>query len=219
MRSGALDDAIGVAGTIEIARVFKQGKRPDRTLVFAALTAEERGLLGSEYYATNPLLPLEQTAANITMDVLQPNGLARDVVLVGAGQNELEALLARKAAGQRRVVTPDAKPERGLAFRADHFPFAKRGVPALLLMGIGGGHDLVQGGRDAGDRWVAQFTADCYHLACDRWSAAWDLSGAAQDVTLVYQMAKELANSRAWPQWNPGNEFNAVRATSAAQRR
>jgi Zn-dependent M28 family amino/carboxypeptidase len=219
MRRGALDDAIGLAGALEIARLFKQGPRPDRTLVFAAWTAEERGLLGSEYYATNPLLPLEKTVANLTMDVLQPNGLARDVVLVGAGQNELEALLARKAAAQQRVVTPDAKPERGLAFRADHFPFARRGVPALLLMGIGGGHDMVAGGREAGDRWVAQFTADCYHQACDSWSADWDLRGAAQDVTLIYEMAMDLANSRAWPQWNAGTEFRARRAATDARRK
>lgn len=219
LRPGALDDAIGLAGALEIARLFRQGPRPDRTLVFAAWTAEERGLLGSEYYATNPLLPLETTVANLTMDVLQPNGLARDVVLVGAGQNELEALLARKAATQQRVVTPDAKPERGLAFRADHFPFARRGVPALLLMGIGGGHDMVVGGREAGDRWVAQFTADCYHQACDRWSADWDLRGAAQDVTLVYEIAKDLAHSREWPGWHAGTEFDAVRQESAARRR
>jgi Zn-dependent M28 family amino/carboxypeptidase len=219
LRPGALDDAIGLAGALEIARLFKQGPRPDRTLVFAAWTAEERGLLGSEFYAANPLLPLAKTVANLTMDVLQPNGLARDVVLVGAGQNELEALLARKAAAQGRVVTPDAKPERGLAFRADHFPFAKRGVPALLLMGIGGGHDMVVGGREAGDRWVAQFTADCYHQACDRWSADWDLRGAAQDVTLVYEMAKELANSRAWPQWHEGTEFKATREATDARRK
>jgi len=204
-RSGALDDAIGLAGVIEIARAFKQDPRPDRTIVFSAWTAEERNLLGSEYYAANPLLPLETTVANFTMDVLQPNGLARDIVLVGAGQNELESLLAQKAAGQSRVVTPDARPERGLAFRADHFPFAKRGVP-------------VQGGREAGDRWVAEFTAQCYHQACDRWSPTWDLGGAAQDVTLVYQMASQLANSRAWPQWNPGTEFKAVRDSSAKLR-
>ena len=103
--------------------------------MFSAWTAEERNLLGSEYYASHPWLPLETTVANFTMDVLQPNGLARDIVLVGAGQNELESLLAKEAAGQGRVVTPDAKPERGLAFRADHFPFAKRGVPTLVLMG------------------------------------------------------------------------------------
>ena len=110
---------------LEIARAFKQGPRPDRTLVFAAWTAEERGLLGSEYYAAHPWLPLETTVANLTMDVLQTAGLARDVVLVGAGQSELDPLLAKKAARQGRVVTPDAKPERGLAFRADHFPFAQ----------------------------------------------------------------------------------------------
>jgi Zn-dependent M28 family amino/carboxypeptidase len=219
IRRGAVDDAIGIAGMLEIARVFKQGQRPDRSLVFAAWTAEERGLLGSEYYATRPWLPLETTVANLTMDVLQTAGLARDVVLVGAGQSDLDALLAKKAAKQGRTVTPDAKPERGLAFRADHFPFAKRGVPALLLMGIGGGADLVVGGREAGDRWVSEFTQNCYHQACDRWSAAWDLSGATQDVTLIYAMAQELANSKQWPQWHEGLQFKAVRDTSAAKRR
>jgi Zn-dependent M28 family amino/carboxypeptidase len=218
-RSGALDDAIGIAGELEIARAFRQqGSRPDRTIVFAAWTAEERGLLGSEYYAANPTLPLETAVANLTMDVLQPGGLARDVVLIGAGQNELEALLARKAAAQGRVITPDAKPERGLAFRADHFPFVKRGVPALLLMGMGGGHDLLDGGRAAGDRWVAEYTDKCYHQACDRWSPDWDLRGAAQDVTLLYEIARELAGSRSWPNWNAGSEFKALRDASAAQR-
>jgi Zn-dependent M28 family amino/carboxypeptidase len=114
---------------------------------------------------------------------LQTSGPARDVVLVGAGQSQLDVLLAKHAAGQGRVITPDAKPERGLAFRADHFPFAKRGVPALLLMGMGGGHDLVAGGRAAGDRWVAEYTANAYHQTGDRWSDRWDLRGAAQDVS------------------------------------
>ena len=218
LRPGALDDAIGVAGTLEIAHAFRGGQRPDRTIVFAAWTAEERGLLGSEYYAANPALPLETTVANLTLDVLQPNGPARDVVLVGAGQNELDALLARQAARQGRVVTPDAKPERGLAFRADHFPFARRGVPALLLMGIGGGHDLVNGGREAGDRWVAEFTDKCYHQACDSWHDGWDLRGAAQDVALVYEMARELADSRAWPEWNLDSEFRALREESRSRR-
>jgi len=217
-RAGALDDGIGIAGVLEIARLFKHRSPPDRTLMFAAWTAEERNLLGSEYYAAKPGLPLETTVANFTMDVLQPNGLARDVVLVGAGQNELQSLLAREATKQHRVVTPDAKPERGLAFRADHFPFAKRGVPALVLMGMGGGHDLVKGGREAGDRWVQEYTDRCYHQACDRWNASWDLSGAAQDITLVYEMARELANSRAWPDWNPGSEFKAVRDSTASRR-
>ena len=219
IRRGALDDAIGIAGVLEIARALKAGPAPERSVVFAAWTAEERGLLGSEYYAANPALPLAKTVANFTMDVLQTAGLARDIVLVGAGQNELDALLARTAARQGRTVTPDAKPERGLAFRADHFPFARRGVPTMLLMGIGGGHDLVEGGRAAGDRWVSEFTAKCYHQPCDRWSADWDPRGATQDVTLVYEMTRELANSTSWPEWNAGTEFDAVRDASAAQRR
>ena len=219
IRHGAADDAIGIAGMLEIARAFKQEASPDRTVIFAAWTAEERGLLGSEYHATHPAMPLETTVANLTMDVLQTAGQARDVVLVGAGQGDLDTLLAKHAASQGRVITPDAKPERGLAFRADHFPFAKRGVPALLLMGMGGGHDLVDGGRAAGDRWVADYTANSYHQAGDRWSEKWDLRGAAQDVTLVYAIARELANSKLWPQWNTGSEFKAIRDTSAAMRR
>ncbi|HSE13463.1 MAG TPA: M20/M25/M40 family metallo-hydrolase [Rudaea sp.] len=218
-RAGALDDGIGIAGVLEAARMFRQGPRPDRTLVFASWTAEERGLLGSEYYASNPWLPLETTVANITMDVLQPNGLARDIVLVGAGQNELESLLVTQAGKQHRTVTPDGKPERGLAFRADHFPFAQRGVPALLFMGMGGGHDMVNGGRAAGDRWVQEFTDTCYHQACDVWSANWDLGGAVQDITLVYEIARQLASSRAWPDWNAGSEFKAVRDSSATRRK
>jgi Zn-dependent M28 family amino/carboxypeptidase len=147
IRHGAADDALGVAGVLELARTFANGPRPARSLVFAAWTAEERGLLGSEYYAAHPLYPLATTVANLTIDVLQTAGPARDVVLVGAGQNELDAYLGAAAAAQGRTITPDAKPERGLAFRADHFPLAKRGVPALLLMGIGGGADLVEGRR------------------------------------------------------------------------
>ena len=211
IRRGAADDALGVAGVIELARVFASGPRPQRSLVFVAWTAEERGLLGSEYYAVHPLFPLANTVANFTLDVLQTAGPARDVVLVGAGQNQLDAYLERAAAEQGRTVTPDAKPERGLAFRADHFSLARRGVPALLLMAIGGGADLVQGGREAGDRWVSEFTANCYHQPCDAWRADWDLRGALQDVALVQRMTGELANSKDWPEWRTGSEFKAVR--------
>jgi Zn-dependent M28 family amino/carboxypeptidase len=219
VRPGALDDAIGIAGLLEIARAFKAGPRPERTLVFAAWTAEERGLLGSEYYASNPLRPMETSVANLTLDVLQPLGRARDVVLIGSGQSELEDMLASAAAAQGRTVTPDARPERGLFYRADHFPLAKRGVPVLLLMALGGGVDLVEGGRARGDAWVTEFTAKCYHQTCDGWSPDWDLSGAAQDVGLLYTIGRELAFSRRWPEWKPGSEFRAVRETSAAQRR
>jgi Zn-dependent M28 family amino/carboxypeptidase len=216
IRRGAADDAIGIAGVLEVARAFTQGTRPSRSIVFAAWTAEERGLLGSEYYAEHPLRPLATTVANLTFDVLQTAGPARDVVLVGAGQSQLDDYLAKAAAKQGRTITPDARPERGLAFRADHFSLAKRGVPALLLMGIGGGADLVDGGRTAGDRWVSEFTRNCYHQACDRWSSDWDLRGATQDVALIYDVARALANTRAWPQWNAGTQFRAVREQSRA---
>ena len=219
VRPGALDDAIGVAGTMEIARAFKAGPPPARTLVFAAWTAEERGLLGSEFYGVHPTVPLETMAANLTMDVLQPNGLARDVVLIGAGQNSLEDMLVKAAKTQNRTVTPDAHPERALFYRADHFSMARRGVPVLLMMGLGGGADLIEGGRAAGDKWVSDYTANCYHKTCDAWSADWDLRGAAQDVELLYDMGKELANPGVWPSWKPDSEFKPLRDATAAKRR
>ena len=217
-RSGATDDALGTAGVLELARVFAAGPRPQRTLVFALWTAEERGLLGSLDYAERPLYPLERTVANLTLDILQTAGPARDVLLVGEGQGDLEDDLARAAAAQGRVVTPEALPERGLFYRADHFPLAKKGVPVLLLMAMSGGADLFDGGRAAGDRWLAGYMK-CYHQTCDRWSPQWDLRGAVQDVELFHAIGARLANSRHWPQWRAGSEFRAVRDQSRAARR
>ncbi len=219
VRPGAVDDAIGLAGMLEIARAFTQGPRPERSILFAAWTAEERGLLGSEHYGVNPLFPHEKMAANLTMDILQTAGPARDVILIGQGQSELEDDLARTAARQGRTITPDARPERGLFYRADHFSLAKRGVPVLLLMGIGGGADLVNGGREAGNRWVEDYTANCYHQTCDEWRPDWDLRGAAQDVALLYGIGRELAFSRRWPQWRAGSEFKNIRNQSSAARK
>lgn len=219
IRRGAADDAIGVAGVIETARAFTQGPRPERSILFAAWTGEERGLLGSEYYANHPTAPLGKMVANYTFDVLQTAGPARDVVLVGAGQNALEDGLAAQAAKQGRTITPDAKPERALFYRADHFSLARRGVPVLLMMGLGGGADLIKGGRAAGDAWVADYTSRCYHQPCDAWSPDWDLRGAAQDVALTYEAGKALANSRDWPDWKAGSEFKAIRAETASQRK
>ncbi|HYD36640.1 MAG TPA: M28 family peptidase [Allosphingosinicella sp.] len=219
VRPGALDSASGIAGIVELARAFKAGPAPERSLVFAAWTAEERGLLGAEYYATSPLFPMDKAVANLTLDTLQPNGLARDVVLIGKGQSELEDRLAAAAARQGRTVTPDARPERGLFYRADHFAFARRGVPVLLLMALGGGVDLVKGGREAGDRWVSEFTANCYHQTCDEWREDLDFAGAAQDVALFHDIGRELAFSRDWPDWYEGSEFRAIRERSAAARR
>ncbi|HWE99506.1 MAG TPA: M28 family metallopeptidase [Caulobacteraceae bacterium] len=218
IRRGANDDGMGVAGVLEIARGFAAGPRPQRSVVFAIWTAEERGLLGSETYAAHPVWPLDTTVANFTMDVLNTAGPSRDVVLVGAGQDSLERDLARAAAAQHRTVTPDPHPEKGLFYRADHFSFAKRGVPTLLLMSMAGGPDLVSGGRAAGEAWVDDYTARCYHKTCDAWSPSWDLRGAAQDIELLREMGERLANSRAWPSWNPGSEFVQVRAASGSAR-
>ncbi len=218
VRAGAADDAIGVAGVLELARAFKAAPRTQRTLLFALWSGEERNLLGSETYGAHPLYPLEKTVANLTMDVLQTAGPAKDVVLVGNGQSDLEDLLAGAAAKQGRVITPEALPERGLFFRADHFSVVRRGVPSLLLMGMSGGHDLVKGGRAAGDQWLADYMK-CYHQTCDIWSASWDLRGAAQDVDLFYEMGLKLANGRTWPAWKPGSEFKALREKSATDRK
>ena len=219
IRRGAADDAVGVAGLFEIARALKAGPRPDRSVVFAAWTGEERGLLGSETYGARPLFDSAKMAANLTMDVLQTAGPARDVVLVGQGQNSLDALLTEAAASQGRTVTPDAHPERGLFYRADHFSLAKRGVPVMLLMGLGGGPDLVAGGRAAGDKWVSDYTAACYHQPCDRWTPSLDFRGAAQDVEALYLMTRRLAFSREWPTWSADSEFKSVRDATAAARR
>jgi Zn-dependent M28 family amino/carboxypeptidase len=218
VRHGAADDGIGVAGVLEIARAFAHDKPPQRTAVFAVWTAEERGLLGSEYYAGHPLFPLATTAGNFTMDVVETAGPSHDLVLVGSGKDSLEADLAKAARGQGRAITPDPHPERALFYRADHFSVAKRGVPTVLIMGMAGGPDLVAGGREAGEGWVNDYTARCYHQVCDDWSADWDLRGAAQDVDLLYEVGHALANSQAWPEWNPDSEFKHVRDASAALR-
>ncbi|TAJ74790.1 MAG: M20/M25/M40 family metallo-hydrolase [Phenylobacterium sp.] len=219
IRPGAVDDAVGVAGVIETARAFKAGPPPERTILFAAWTGEERGLLGSEYYAQRHEADLAKMVANYTFDVLQTAGPARDVVLVGSGQNELEPHLAQVAAKHRRTITPDPKPERALFYRADHFSVAKRGVPTILLMGMSGGADLISGGRAAGETWVEDYTARCYHQTCDVWAADQNYQGAADDVILAFEAGRDLANSTRWPDWNPTSEFKAVRAKTAAARK
>jgi len=219
IRPGASDDALGLAAMLEDARLFAAGPRPQRTLVFAAWTAEERGLLGSEYYAQHPLFPMATTVANLTFDTLQFNGPVKDAVLVGRGQSgDMEALLTNAAKAQGRYVTDENHPERGLFYRADHFSFAKRGVPVLLDMALAGAYDMVDGGRPAGEHWLDAFTATCYHQTCDAWAPTWNLQGAAQEAELFYAIGNRLANSRDWPQWNATSEFAKVRAASAAAR-
>lgn len=217
LRPGANDDALGTAGVLELARLFKAGPAPERSLVFALWTGEERGLLGSEYYATHPTMPLSTTAANLTLDILQTAGPAKDVVLVGAGNSSLDALLTDAARAQARKVTPETFSERGLFYRADHFSVVRRGVPSLLLMALGGASDLVDGGRAAGQAWLDGYMA-CYHKTCDAWDARWNLTGAAADVDLFHAMGTRLSKAGIWPAWSAGSEFEGVRAQSAAER-
>lgn len=213
IRPGANDDAIGVAGLLEIARAFKRGPRPDRSILFGFWTAEERGLLGSEAYALKPVVPANKVAANITLDILNTGGPSRDVMLVGQGQNSLEAELKRAATAQGRVVTPEALPERGLFYRADHFPMAKRGVPTLLLMAISGAPELVKGGREAGTAWLDGYMK-CYHQTCDEWHPGLDFGSVAADVALAYRVGRSVARAGVWPAWNESSEFRAVREES-----
>ena len=218
VRPGANDDALGTAGVIELARVLKAGEPMARSVVFAAWTAEEAGLLGSAAYAAKPIYPLHSTVANFTLDILQTAGLAKDVILVGEGQSDLEQDLMRAAALQSRVVTPENLPENGLFYRADHFSLARQGVPVLLLMGIAGGADLVEGGRVAGDQWIADYTGNCYHQTCDSWSADWDLRGAVEDIELFHTILRDLGDSTRWPQLKSSSEFKAIRSETDAKR-
>jgi Zn-dependent M28 family amino/carboxypeptidase len=218
VRPGANDDALGTAGVIELARVLKTGPPMERSVVFAVWTAEESGLLGSAAYAMKPIYPLHSTVANFTLDILQTAGPARDVILVGEGQSDLEDDLIQAAALQSRVVTPENLPENGLFFRADHFSLARQGVPVLLIMGIAGGADLIEGGRAAGDKWIADYTGNCYHQTCDAWSADWDLRGAVEDIELFHTILRDLGDSTRWPQWKKGSEFRAIRTETDDQR-
>lgn len=218
LRPGANDDALGTAGVLELARLFKAAPKPERTLVFALWTGEERGLLGSEYYAAHPIYPLAKTAANLTLDILQTAGPAKDVTLVGAGNSSLDTLLASAARAQGRTITPETASERGLFYRADHFSVVRHGVPSMILMALGGAPDLKAGGLPAGQKWLDAYMA-CYHKTCDTWSADWNLSGAAQDVDLFFTMGRQLSKAGVWPTWSAGSEFLALRNRSAGERR
>jgi Zn-dependent M28 family amino/carboxypeptidase len=179
-----------------------------------AVTAEERGLLGSEYYAANPVYPLETTVADINMDVLGVYGPTRDVSTFGETQNGLLADLMESAQAQGRTYTPDPSPEAGHFFRSDHFSFSKLGVPA---MSFSPGDDLLSGGVSAGRAHREDYYAHRYHQPGDEWTPAMDFRGEALDVTLLYNLGRKLATS-GWPQWNAGSEFREIRDKSAAQR-
>jgi Zn-dependent M28 family amino/carboxypeptidase len=215
--NGAVDNATGVAALLELARVFAAGPRPERSIVLAAWTAEEKGLLGSEYYADNPVYPLETTVAGFNMDALAPTGPARDVLVVGYGQSELEDRLERVLTAQGRVVARDAHPEAGYFYRSDHFPMAKRGVPMLY---IDSGVDLTSGGTAAGEKADAAYRDARYHQPADEYDpATFNVQGMARDVEVLHRLGLELASSRDWPNYRATSEFRPIRDASAAKRR
>lgn len=209
--NGALDNASGTATLIEIARAFAAGPKPARTVAFLAVTAEEKGLLGSAYYAASPLFPLAKTVANINMDGMPGFGRTRDVEVIGYGKNEVEDVLAKHVAAQGRVLKPEAFPERGGYFRSDQFSLAKVGVPAIFASG---GLDLVNGGVERGKQLDEDYIANAYHKPDDEWSDAWDMSGAAEDSKLLFNVGADLANSGFWPAWKAGAEFKSIREES-----
>ena len=214
--NGARDNALGVSGLLEIARFFAAAPRTDRTVVFLALTAEEKNLLGSEYYANHPIFPLETTAAVLNMDGGNVGGPTRDVAVAGDGKVTLQNHLAAAAERQGRRLSPDPQPQAGSFFRSDHFPFAKAGVPAISFRA---GLDRVEGGAKAGQAAYDDYIATRYHQPADEWSELWDLRGFVQDLDLLYTLGRELATSRSWPRWLDGSEFKARRDATASQRR
>jgi Zn-dependent M28 family amino/carboxypeptidase len=206
--NGAVDNASGVAGLLAVASDFARGKRPERSVLFLAVTGEESGLLGSRWYAENPIYPLKDTVGGVNMDSLNVFGRTRDVVLVGAGKSELEPMFAKLAAAQGRTVRPEATPEKGGYFRSDHFSFARVGVP---MLSAGSGTDAVGKPEGYGRQVRAEFTAKHYHQPSDQYDSNWDWSGAVEDLTLYEQLGRALANSSDWPGWLPGTEFKAAR--------
>lgn len=214
--NGAVDNATGIAAMLELARVYAKQPAPQRSVVFLAVTAEEKGLLGSEYYASNPLYPLASTVAVINMDALNPQGPARDFTISGSAKLELLDQLTAKAKRWNMTYSLDPKPEAGYFFRSDHFPFAKRGVPAISF---GSGKNWVEGGTQAGMADEVAYTEKHYHQPSDEFNPAWTFTGMARDLELLYALGSDLANSTGWPNWAPESEFRAARDKSAAERK
>ncbi len=212
--NGAVDNGTGVAALLELGRLFGSAPKTARSILFMATTAEERGLLGSEFYATHPVYPLGTTVANINMDILGVYGPTHDVSTFGETQNTLLADLTQAAHAQGRTYAPDPSPEAGHFFRSDHFSLSKLGVPAMSLSA---GEDLVNGGVAAGRAHREDYFAHRYHQPGDEWTPAMDFRGEAQDVALLYALGRKLATS-GWPEWNAGSEFKAIRDQSSSQR-
>jgi len=214
--NGALDNASGTAGLLEFARAWKSLKTPpERTIVFLAVTAEEQGLLGSAYYAQHPVYPVAKTVGVLNVDEVNNYGKTKDIMVVGQGQSDMEDLLKEEAEKRGRYISYDATPEAGHYFRSDHFSFAKAGIPALAQ---GFGIDVVGRDKDYGKKKQEEFNAQHYHGPSDEYNTSWDLSGAVDDLQLLFMVGKRLAYGHAWPGWKAGSEFRAEREKSAAER-
>ena len=213
--NGAIDNGTGIAHLIEQARAFATGPRPQRSVVFMAVTAEEKGLLGSEYYAANPLYPAGKTAGAINTDVLGVLGPARNFSVRGNQKFGLLDILVEEGAKRGRRFTPDPAAGTGTFYRSDHFTFAKAGIPALSFTR---GDDLENGGAERMRAWEANYRANMYHQPADEYSSDWDFTGMAQDAELLHAVGERLANSCDWPEWSQDSEFRAARERSAAER-
>ena len=203
--NGAHDNATGTAGLIEVAEAFASlPEHPSRSMTFLAVTAEEQGLLGSKYYAANPVIPASQTVANINMDSLNLLGKVKDISVVGIGKSEMDSLLETAAKAQGRTVSGDPKPSSGGYYRSDHFAFANMGVPAMYA---GGGSEALDEETANYRKRMSLVLRGCYHQPCDRYRDEWDLSGAVQDLQLFYQVGFDISERKEWPKWNATSEF------------
>ena len=216
--NGAEDNATGVATLLEIARGYAglpAAERPGRSIIFLAVTAEEKGLLGARYYAENPLYPLNRTVADINMDRVQVLGPARDLEVPGLGNSDLDSVAERVAKAQGRVLTPDSTPQDGHFYRSDHFEFAKVGVPSFYSIP---GVDIIGKPPGYGESKHAEYFSTYYHKVTDDIKPWWNLEGAASEARFYFALGYEVARSTTWPQWNPGCEFKAIRDRSLAEK-
>lgn len=214
--NGAVDNASGTAGLLELARMYGRAPRTERSIVMISFTAEESGLLGAEYYASNPVYPLARTVGGFNMDSMNVYGRVTGLGVTGYGQSDFDERLAAAIQRQGRTLMPDYENAAGTYYRSDHFPLAKRGVPMAYAGSRGDFRDEPVAERQAAR---SEYGAKRYHQAADEWSADWDYSGMIEDLTVFYDVGRALANSRDWPEWKSGSEFGPVRAVTAAERR
>jgi Zn-dependent M28 family amino/carboxypeptidase len=209
--NGAVDNATGTAALVALAEGYTKAGAPDRSVVFLAVTAEESGLLGSKFYAENPIFPLSQTVGGVNMDAFSMSGPAKNLTVIGKGKSQLDAYLEAAAKSEGRTPEMEPTPEKGFYYRSDHFSFAKLGVPMVYFEG---GDDLVTGGKAAAKSAADDYEMNRYHAPGDEFDEKWDWSGVMSDLKLYYRVGRMLAMTDAWPNWNEGDEFRAVRDKS-----